>query len=111
MFERVKRWGEAAAAATALWALILGFTTAVGGHLPPWATYAWAQSQDQITRQNALQLSELNVIMLSDKVAQIQGALQTNPGDVNLRASLLYWEQQLAVAQAMTMPHSRGNPR
>lgn len=105
MLARIKLWGEMAIALTAVSAAFSFLVSAFGGHLPPWATFAWAQTQEQIQRENAKQISQLNVLILSDKVAQIQTAVSQNPSDVNLRASLLYWQEQLQ--QAMTATLSR----
>lgn len=97
MMAQLKRLGEAAGAGLAVWAIIVALVGLVGGHLPPWATYAWAQSQQQLT-------SQLTVLVLSDKVAQIQAALAAHPGDVNLQASLNYWKIQLQVAMDESLP-------
>lgn len=103
--ETIKRWGDTALALTAISAILAGGVSVFGGHLPPWATEAWAAEQEQRTQTNTQAINQLTVLLLSDKVAQIQGALLSNPGDQNLRASLLYWQNQLSSAQASTLPH------
>lgn len=105
--ERLKRYGEMCGAFAAIWAVVVFLTAVVGGHLPPWATWAWAQTQEQLQQQNIQQIGQLNALMLSDKVSQLQSAVTTNPGDPNLRASLNYWQMQLGLAQAASMPRRK----
>lgn len=104
LFDRLKRWGELAAAMTAVAAVFSAMVAAFGGHLPPWATWAWAMSLEDATKQNSIQIGQLNTLLLSDKVSQLEGAVAANPGDQNLRASLNYWKLQLQIAQSASLP-------
>lgn len=107
MGERLKRWGEMAGAGMAVWALAVALVALVGGHLPPWIPWAEAMSLEDATKQNTQQIGQLNVLMLSDKVAQIKSAADKNPGDVNLQMSLSYWQIQLQQAMAASLPKPR----
>lgn len=101
---KVKLWGEMAVALTAVAAVFAAIIGAFGGHFPPYATYAWAMSQEELSAQNARGIAALQAIVISDKIGDIQAALYAHPEDRNLHASLLYWQQQLTAAQNAALP-------
>ena len=102
--ERLKKWGEMATALTVIAALFSGMIAAFGGHIPPYMSWAEGMTLEDAVKNNAQATQQLTVVILSDKVADIQTVLAANPSDKNLRSSLLYWQQQLAIAQAATLP-------
>lgn len=104
MFDRIKRWGEIAAATSAVAVLFSAVVAFLGGHLPPWTPYAWAQTAQQSIDQNALAVQQLRTLIISDKVAQLQTYVAANPGDVRARQELSYWSIQLQQAMQQTLP-------
>jgi hypothetical protein len=105
--DQLKRWGELCGAAAAMWVVLAFLVSATGGHLPPWATFAWAQTQEELMRQNSTEISQLNTLVLSDKVSQLEAAVAAHPGDPNLQASLNFWRLQLQAAQGSALKSAR----
>lgn len=58
MLEALKRYAEMAIAVTAIVALLDGAVVLVGGHLPPWETFADAQDvKDRLNKNDVVQAS------------------------------------------------------
>lgn len=58
MYEALKKYGQLAAAVTAIVAVLSGAVVIVGGHLPPWATFADAQAiEKRLDKNDAVQAS------------------------------------------------------
>lgn len=99
MFEKLKSFGAGAGAAMAVLAAMTAMISAFGGHVPPWATYAWATTIEQATTQNAVSIQQLNALFISQKVAELQARAAANPQDVFVQQELRYWTIQLKQAE------------
>lgn len=107
MFEKLKAFGAGAGAAMAIFALFGATVSFFGGHVPPWATYAWSQTIEQSTQQNSLAVQQLRTLIISDKVAQLRAYVAANPQDARAQQELQYWVIQLQQAMATTLPQGR----
>lgn len=99
MLEKLKSFGAGAGAAMAVFAALSALVSAFGGHMPPWATYAWAQTIEQATAQNRVSIQQLNALLMSQKVAELQARAVANPRDVFVQQELRYWTIQLKEAE------------
>jgi hypothetical protein len=111
MIERLKRYGEIAAALAACGAILAAIVGVTGGSLPPWPSIALAQSLQLQVKQNQLSLTLLQRDYYQTQLNAAQADLAKHPDSTAAGAQVqsLQWklriiDSQLTAATAPATP-------